>query len=603
MLVSRLLALALLFAASGCHGDQVGPDSPEPVNRDSASTGDSADSADTDHSGGTDDSGESGAPPLDADMDGFASVESGGTDCDDDDARTFPGAAEQCDYADRDCDGELLPPDGCVGVPEMDDVAWARWEGDPDYGDTYQALGYDVWMAGDLDGDGRGDPFVMCPGCEDGSDARIGGFYVLETADRPILGASYTERERASWVGDGFFYEMGGIAGAGDFDGDGAPDVAFTGDEYDAPGWLAIKYGPLDATWPVRGAIDASVDAWWYTWSAGADDGFGNWWASDILPDASGDGLPEIVVGRARHTGDDGLLHAEVYLFPGGDARGTAGGDVADALAILDPAESTLDSIASAGDFNGDGLGDLIVTRDAMREDGVMRDSHDVLDGSLLVTGAVVAPADVALASWSARNTGGWGACLVSLGDWNGDGYEDIAVGDDSIVTNAATTHDDGPGVWFVAGRASGQLSEEIAEDAAGAVVDGEAHAINGVGRCAGHGDFDGDGRGDLAVSAPRQAGYGVGGTNPDSREAIWLLPGRGGFPSGLVAWEDTALSIGGLTLAAEEDGSNLGNALSMGDTNADGLDDVLVGAYQWDDNRGAVYVIRGWEVDWAAAR
>lgn len=45
---------------------------------------------------------------ADADDDGFADVACGGEDCDDARAEAFPGAAEQCNGLDDDCDGEAL---------------------------------------------------------------------------------------------------------------------------------------------------------------------------------------------------------------------------------------------------------------------------------------------------------------------------------------------------------------------------------------------------------------------------------------------------------------------------------------------------------------
>lgn len=551
------------------------------------------------------DSGDSGTTPIDGDGDGWASVESGGSDCDDTDPRTFPGAVEQCDYADRDCDGDVLPEAGCVEVPDVEAVAWSWWTGDPAYYDSYQAFGYDVAVAGDLDGDGWGEPLVMCPACDDGSSARIGGFYVLESPRTPVLGGNYADHERASWIGDGFFFEMGGIAGAGDFDGDGFTDIAFTGDEYDAPGWLALKYGPMDATWTVRGSIGDTVDAWWYTRSGSGDDSFGNWAFSDVIPDFSGDGLSEIAIGRAAHHGDDGLIHPEVYLFGSGDQRGVIGEEVDEWLSVMDPAEGKLDSVASAGDFNGDGLGDVLVSMDVRRPDGVRRDSHDVLDGSLLRSGGLVAPADVAISSWWARNTGGWGACLTSLGDWNGDGYDDLAFGDEYVVENEpGTSKDDGAGIWFVAGRAAGQVSDEVSEEAVGLIVDPLGAEVTTVQRCAGGGDVDGDGRPDLVVNANRDEGWGASGPDLPSREVVWLVSGRDGLPDGEVQWRDAALALAAHAGFEEhEDASDLGNALSLGDLTADGIDDVLVGAYQSEGERGAVYVIRGWEIDWERAR
>lgn len=55
------------------------------------------------------------APRPDEDLDGVDAIAEGGTDCDDNDATRYPGAAELCDGLDQDCD-EI--PDN--GAPDLD---------------------------------------------------------------------------------------------------------------------------------------------------------------------------------------------------------------------------------------------------------------------------------------------------------------------------------------------------------------------------------------------------------------------------------------------------------------------------------------------------
>lgn len=507
--------------------------------------------------------------PVDADGDGYDAD----VDCDDADPRTFPGAVEQCDYADRDCDGDVMPADGCEGVmPEIADVAWAAWRGNPEAG----GLGYDVHAAGDLDGDGRGEPVAMCTTCDDETGVQVGGWYVFESPVRPVLGEGYVDRVAASF--DGMGYEEGGIAGAGDFDGDGARDLAYVGLDDGLEGWVALQYGPMDASWPMGGRVEDSAGAWWG--SASSDGRFGGQGYSDVAPDMDGDGLPEVVVGRSASVDRDGGFHAEVYLFPSGDRRGVDGDDVTRLLAVQDAADSELGGVLSAGDFDGDGLGDLLITR----RGADARSTHDVLDGATVAAGiGVVAPDDAALATWAALNRPGFYDCQAALGDVDGDGYGDLAIGDGGA--NGA------PGVWYLAGRAVGQDSAVVAEDATGEVVDSEAGVIDAVGRCDGGEDVDGDGHLDLVAAGPREAGEdGAGG-----RQVFWLLSGRDGLPSGAVDWPEQAFALAGHVWSDEGDSALQPPALSVGDLDGDGIADVLIGDYR---NGGAVYAVLGWEIE-----
>ncbi|MCO4747430.1 MAG: FG-GAP repeat protein [Proteobacteria bacterium] len=53
--------------------------------------------------------------PTDGDNDGHLSIANGGEDCDDSNPAVHPDAEERCDAVDNDCDGRLYP---CIGTPE-----------------------------------------------------------------------------------------------------------------------------------------------------------------------------------------------------------------------------------------------------------------------------------------------------------------------------------------------------------------------------------------------------------------------------------------------------------------------------------------------------
>ncbi len=181
------------------------------------------------------------------------------------------------------------------------------------------------------------------------------------------------------------------------------------------------------------------------------------------------------------------------------------------------------------------------------------------------------------------------GASLAILGDFNGDGHVDVAIGeprrDGDQRPNAGAVH-----VLFRAGRSEGkdldradqQLILGAAEDQAGAKV-------------APAGDVNGDGYSDLLVGAPAHGTtVGEDGRRVPGGGAAYLVFGRpGGAPIDL-AGDDRTLRIDG-----GDANSRLGASVAMvPDLNGDGTPEIVVGAPSREvagrDNAGSTYVVHG---------
>ncbi|MEM9183437.1 MAG: integrin alpha [Pseudomonadota bacterium] len=195
------------------------------------------------------------------------------------------------------------------------------------------------------------------------------------------------------------------------------------------------------------------------------------------------------------------------------------------------------------------------------------------------------------------------GSRLAATGDFTGDGFDDFVMGSPSASASDGIGNSAG---FLIPGRVSGpgegygsglnlSLEEErvfvhrllgdVAEDQAGESV-------------AGVGDVNGDGRPDLAVSAP------LADHNGEDSGSVYIFYGR---PASRPVPQDYSLAgllpenggngSDGFVLVGAP-GQELGDAIAgAGDFNGDGLDDFLVGAKadgQGAQEAGAVYVVYG---------
>ena len=369
----------------------------------------------------------------------------------------------------------------------------------------YREFGFAVARAGDLDGDGRDDYWMAGPDYEGESDGIV---YLCSGADgEPTLLLAGAPGERFGWC----------LVGARDLSGDGVADVVVG-----APGSPGAGGGAVRAHSGADGSLLYGVSL------GGALDRFGS--ALAFLDDRDGDGVPELAVGAPGAEGGRGrvsvLSGASGALL--GALRGpSAGAEFGSALARIDdldgdggdellvgaprggPAQSGLAVLVSArtgralrvltGAAGGDEFGHAVAAGGDLDGDGL----SDVLVGAPGASAARAFSGASGAELWTVvRDLGapssyaflaeppGFGWALCSLGDQDGDGRDDVAVGAPAFS-----------GVWFLSGADGGVLGATSS-----AYVDmTPAETLGGYfgWALARLGDADGDGRDELVVGAP----------------------------------------------------------------------------------------------------
>jgi Ca2+-binding RTX toxin-like protein len=279
-------------------------------------------------------------------------------------------------------------------------------------------------------------------------------------------------------------------------------------------------------------------------------------------------------------------------------------------------------SIAAAGDVNGDGLADLIVGTESIREapSGSYRSGAGrsyVIFGSAapLLNADGEMDADLLgftgngiVISGGERSGTGWE--VFEVGDFNGDGIDDIGIaqryGDDIVSTYTLPTYFGGTNTYTRTGQGSGRivilpgsdtgLPGSIDLDAlpAGAIVlDNPGQIPNPFGYTQifnnptqfgvsvdGGGDFNGDGASDVIVGARRLNVEAPSGSyNRYTVGAAYVFFGDAAAPG--TSTSTTALDgTNGFAFLGTDSGDSTGTSVaSLGDINGDGFDDYLIGA------------------------
>lgn len=361
--------------------------------------------------------------------------------------------------------------------------------------------------------------------------------------------------------------------------------------------------------------------------------------------DFNGDGLADLIVGAPTNPPGIGFCGCfynfpDTYLIYGKtDGLPVALSDLAGAGVLMRDAEHrdfAGSSVAAAGDFNGDGISDVVIGAQSANE---LAGAAYIVLGNRRHQDVVWLAEDsdrvITIEGFGAGDRGG--SSVSGAGDVNGDGFADVIIG--SPRTDFGSELDAGSAV-VILGHTDVRPIDVSNLGERGFHIQG-IETGNQIGQeVSGAGDINGDGRGDLVVSPtnprmdPSNASHVVFGksdTNPVflglSSDSVALaggwLRGRGagdvngdgigdlilGAPAlgevnvvfgyrNFFSFDPGLIGTDGLSLSSPSTPDSLGSSVSgVGDYNGDGLSEIIAGAPTVDTeffDAGATHVVFG---------
>eukprot|EP00727_Mastigamoeba_balamuthi_P002546 m51a1_g12289 hypothetical protein (1067) ;mRNA; r:304245-307841 len=241
-------------------------------------------------------------------------------------------------------------------------------------------------------------------------------------------------------------------------------------------------------------------------------------------------------------------------------------------------------AVAGGGDVNGDGLSDFLIASDAGEgQVHVVYGSPTWYWRSEMPAVDLEVPNETIASTITGDLGNATGIALTSLGDINGDGVSEVAIGVSSLeVAYVVYGNASGLGLEFPLSQLSGQN---------GFQVTAQSFAGSDLGTSLASVDINGDGIADLAIGAPGSGAglvfvlFGSGSNANQSSMDVSSLDGKNGF-----------------VIQGEAEGDRLGWSLSSaGDFNGDNVTDLVIGCMGTGASTARAYIVFGSSHPWPA--
>ena len=389
-------------------------------------------------------------------------------------------------------------------------------------------LGRSVSALGDIDGDGICDLVAGAQGDDDGglqgADSNVGAVWVLRLGPTGGLKAatkiSATEGGFTAQLNDRDFFGKS-VAGIGDLDGDGVPDMAVGSSRDDDGGTArgAVFLIFLNPDGSAKDYVKISSTSGGFEGDLKDLDEFGASVAS--LGDLDGDGVVDLIVG-ARLDDTGGTNRGAVYVLfleENGSVRThqKISSEEGGLVGPLRNDDSFGQEVTGIGDLDGDGVPDAVVAATKDDDGGYRKGAIYVLflnrDGTVRHEQKISALAGGFVGPLLGNDEFGNG--VSGLGDLDGDGVTDIAVG---AIFDSETGLSKGA-VWILFLNPDGTVKAEQKINEVQGGFTGELTEAGEFGEAVYTlGDLNGDGVAEIAVG---ERFRGVGGTGVGG---LWIL-------------------------------------------------------------------------------